>query len=200
MPNFLTSKDFGTMELIDAKIAKLLSDNATAAKYGEAVDLPSSLKITATPKIETKKRQGDSQTKDIYSRITEMEISVECSEFNLDALCILIGGAVTTTGAEGSITQFKYALNANNVTAPYFKLEGQWKYVNEEVSAADGDAHMIIYKCKCTDAPDFEIVDASSGFGTVKFKGIAIASKFAGDWYDMTINSVAAPIETAATV
>lgn len=204
----LVSRDFGTMELTDARIARMLKDVAPTTvggvdgvlTYGPSVDVPSSLKITASPKIETKKRNGDSQLKDVFSKINEIEVDVEASEFSLDALSILIGGKVIGLNATGEdvslvgtvdkvITSIKYSLRADNVTAPYFKLEGKWKYVNEEISATDGDAHMIIYKCKCTDAPSFEIVDSSNGFGTVKFKALALASKKAGDWFDLDLNS-----------
>ena len=41
------------MELRDAKIAKLVTDNATAPTYGTSVDLEGMTKITITPKTKS---------------------------------------------------------------------------------------------------------------------------------------------------
>ena len=195
----LLDTSFKTIELTDAKIAKLTADvkGQAAPTYAAVVDLPGSLKITVSPKMSTKELYGDSEQIDQYSKINKVELDVECSMFSLDALAILIGGTVTTTAesvAGAKDSKIKYSLKSKNTTPPFFKMEGQWTYVNDEINAAGGDAHVVVYKCKVTDPPEFEVDDASGNFGTCKFKATAVACR-AGtdavngtDWYDIILN------------
>ena len=177
------------IELSDIKIAKMLTDDGTATTYGALVDMPGAMKITLSPKADSKQLRGDSVLVDVYTKITEVEIDVECSMFNLDVLPILIGGTVTDTGTTPNQVT-KFSLGAANTTPPFFKIEGQWTYVN----IGTGDAHVVLYKCKVTDAPSFEINDASGNFGTLKFKGLALPTTFNGNWYDLILNETATAI------
>lgn len=171
------------IELSDIKIAQLLTDDGSATTYGSTKDMPGAMKIQVSPKADTKQLRGDSMLIDVYTKIIEVELDVECSLFNLDALPILMGGTVSDSGTTpNQIT--KFSLTSANATPGYFKIEGQWTYVNIGV----GDAHIVLYKCKITDAPSFEISDASGNFGTLKFKAVALPTIFNGNWHDITIN------------
>jgi hypothetical protein len=177
------SKNVKLMELRDVKIAKLLTDSATDPTYGTPVDIPGAIKVQVSPKTESKKLNGDSQLLDIYQKTTEIELDVEFAILNLDALVVLMGGSVETTGTD--ITEvLTYALTVDDATPPYFKIEGQWTYAGDAA-----DAHMILYKCKVTDAPALEVNDASGNFGTTKFKAIALPCTSNGDWYKLVLNA-----------
>lgn len=294
------AKTFKLMELRDVKIKKL---GAGDVPTGALVDIPGALKLSIAPKIDTKKLYGDSELKDVYSKTLEIELDVECSLFSLDALQLIMGGAVSAEGSgavagaktftvstnfavgdtltvggvtltatasttdnnefavgaasANTVANIKTALDANatvasiynvtvstttftltervagggntpadatktgtgvvtsgtattsvpptnatsyvysllstNSTPPYFMIEGQWTYVNSEAE----DAHVKLFKVKATDAPSFEINDASGNFGTVKFKALALPTSdpsHAGRWFDAKINETAAPI------
>ena len=171
------------MELRDAKIAKLVTDNATAPTYGTSVDLEGMTKITITPKTDSKKLYGDSVLKDIYQKVTEVELDVECSFLTLEALEIAIGGSIASTGVTPN-QKTTYSLKGDDASPGYFKIEGQWTYAGDGI----GDAHVVLYKCKVTDPPVVEVNDASGNFGTMKFKAIAIPASSNDSWYDIVLN------------
>ena len=166
------------MELTDVKIAPIKSDGS----YGTLVDLAGALKLQIAPKTETKKLYGDSQLNDLYQKTTEIEVSGECTFLSLDALKIIVGGNITTSGTTPN-QKAVYSLTAANSTPGYFYLEGQWTYAGDGI----GDAHVILYKVKVTDPPDIEINDASGNFGTVKFKAVALPND-SGEWFDIVLN------------
>jgi hypothetical protein len=200
----IADKEFKTLELVDGKISKLLTDTKGQASptYDAAVDLPGMLSIKVKPKMDTKLLKGDSELLDQYSKVTEVTLDVECAMFSLDALAILCGGAVTataetTTGAKDS--KIKYAFKSKS-KPQFFKMEGKWTYVNDEITGSGGDAHVIVYKCKVSDPPEFELNDASGDFGKCKFTCTAVACRAGSDttngtdWYDIQFN------ETAVTI
>ena len=177
------------MELADVKVAKLLTDVSSAPTYDSLVNLSGALKLTISPKSEMKKLYGDSELKDVYSRVTEIEIDGECTVLSLDALKIMLGGTVTASGTTPNQKQ-TFALTSATATLPFFKIEGKWTYAGEGL----GDAHVVLYKCKVSDAPAVEINDASGAFGTIKFKAIALPATANGAWYDLVLNETAASI------
>ena len=183
------NREFKMFELRDAKISKLIQDDSTALTYGPAKDIPGVTKISIAPKAESKELNGDSIRIDQYSRITHVEVDIESSLFSVDSLPIMTGGIVKESGASPN-QQVKYEFNSASATLPYFKIEGQWTYVNEGI----GDAHVTIYKCKVSDPPSFEINDASGNFGTLKAKAIGLCARHNGEWWDLQLNETAKPI------
>jgi len=173
------------MELRDVKIFKLLTDTSGAPTYSASVDITGSLKLSVAPKTEVKKLYGDSKLLDIYQRITEVELDIEASLMSLDAMQIIMGGTLSTTAS--TVT---YQLKGADLYPPYFKIEGQWTYAGDGI----GDAHVILYKCKTTDAPNLELNDSSGNFGTVKFKAVALPAVSNDLWFDILLNNVAVPI------
>jgi len=183
------------MELQDAKIATVLTDNSGDANPTYAAtwaDLMGITKIVVTPKVETKQLKGDSELKDVYTKTTEVELDVEASFMSLDALKVIMGGTITDAGTTPNQTT-TYSLKSSNSTPPYFKLEGKWNYTGVADAA---DAHVILYKCKVTDPPQLELNDSSGNFGTMKFKAIALPCASNGNWYDVKVNETAAVIAT----
>jgi hypothetical protein len=178
------------MELADAKIAKMTADSGTSPTYETAIDLPGIVKVGVAPKAEIKKLYGDSKLLDIYQKTTEVELDVECAELSLEALKVLMGGSVTTSGTTPEQTA-TYSLTAADSTPPYFKLEGQWLYAGDGV----GDVHIVLYKCKVTDPPQVEVNDVSGNFGTVKFKAIALPADSNDKWFDIVVNETKKDIQ-----
>ena len=187
------NKNLKLMELVDAKIVKITADNAGDANPtydATLVDLAGVTKITVAPKTETKKLYGDSELKDVYTKTTEIELDVEASFMSLDALKVILGGTVVDALVTPNQTT-TYSLKATNSTPPFFKLEGKWNYTG----VADGaDAHVILYKCRVTDPPSFDINDASGAFGTMKFKAVAFPCASNGNWFDIKVNETAIAI------
>lgn len=177
------------MELRSAALSKLLTDSVTSPTYSTKIPLVGAVKIKVSPKVESKKLQGDSVLLDLYQRIMEVELDIEIATLSLDALAVLQGGASTATGTTPN-QKTVYALTSDNVGGSFFKLEGQWTYAGEGV----GDAHFVIYKAKITDAPPLELNDASGDFGKVSFKALALPCISNKSWYDIVLNETATAI------
>jgi len=177
------------LELADAKIAPMTADTGTAPSYGTSVDVPGIIKIGIAPKMENKKLYGDNQLLDIWSKVNEVELDVECAQLSLDAMKTIMGGTVTASGTTPNQKQ-TYSLKGTDASPGYFKIEGQWLYADSSV----GDVHLVLYKVKVTDPPSYEVEGADGNFGTVKFKGIGIPCVSNGSWYDVIVNETAAPI------
>jgi len=177
------------LELADAKIAAMTADSDTAPTYGTSVDVPGVMKIGVAPKMENKKLYGDNKLLDIWSKVTEVELDVECAQLSLDAMKVIMGGTVTAGGTTPNQTQ-TYSLKGTDPSPGYFKIEGQWLYADTGV----GDVHIVLYKVKVTDPPSYEVQGADGNFGTVKLKGTAIPCNSNNSWYDLVINETAAPI------
>lgn len=176
------------LELEDVKVSPLVSDTGTEPQYDAAVDIPGVTKLGISPKIENKKLQGDSKLLDIYSKVTEIELSLEFAKLSLDAMKVLVGGDVVESGTSPDLVA-TYSLTPDLATAPYFKLEGRWTYADEGA----GDAHVVFYKCKVSDI-SFEVNDASGDFGKVTATVFAIPCESNNAWFDIVVNETAKPI------
>jgi hypothetical protein len=174
------------MELREVSVARMESDLATAPTYGTGVRLDAAVKLTVQPKTESKELNGDSVLQDVYARTTAVDLDIEVGLLSLDGYQIMVGGSVTTTGTTPN-QKVVYSLKASDWSPPYFKLEGRWTYAGVGI----GDAHVILYKCKVTDAPAIELNDASGNFGTVKFKASALPATADGSWFDIVLNETA---------
>lgn len=177
------------LEIEDAKIAPMTADTGSSPTYGSSVDVPGIMKIAVSPKVENKKLYGDNKLLDIWSRVTEVELDVECAQLSLDAMKVLCGGTVTASGTTPNQKQ-TYSLKGNDTSPSYFKIEGRWMYADPTV----GDVHILLYKVKIIDPPSFEVQGADGNFGTVKFKGTAIPCNSNNNWFDIVINETASAI------
>ena len=180
------------MELQDVKVAKLLTDPSTAEPtYGEWIDLAGILTLQISPEMVTKNLQGDSIVMDTYSRTTGINFTVTNSVLSFSGLEVILGGQVTRSGTDLT-EKVTYSMTSETATPPYFKLEGKWNYASTDGTLAD--AHVILYKCRMSEAPDFSINDASGDFGECTFSGVAVPTKKSGKWWDMILNATAEEI------
>lgn len=183
------------MELQDVKVAPLMSDPSDAEPtYGDWVDLAGILNLQVSPEMVTKTLYGDSTIMDTYSRTTGINFTVTNSVISFSGLEVLIGGKVTRTGS-GEDAQVVYSMIADNATPGYFKLEGKWNYASTDGTVKD--AHVVLHKCRVSEAPDFTINDSSGDFGDCSFSGVAMPTEKSGKWWDMTLNAKARDIGTA---
>lgn len=180
------------MELRDVKVAPLLTDPASGtATYGDYVDLTGALSLKVTPKMESKTLYGDSTIMDTYSRTTSVDFTASNSVVSFDGLKVLMGGNVEKTGESGT-EKITYSMSAANATPGYFKIEGKWDYASTDNTVKD--AHVVLYKCRVTEAPEFTINDTSGDFGNCEFTGTAVPTNADGKWWDMTLNATATEI------
>lgn len=180
------------MELRDVKVAELLTDPGDAEPtYGEWVDLAGALTLQVSPEMVTKNLMGDSITMDTYSRTTGINFTATNSVLSFSGLKVVLGGKVTTAGSEATET-VTYSMTAETATPPYFKLEGKWDYASTDGTVAD--AHIVMHKCRISEAPDFTINDASGDFGECSFSGVAVPTRKDGKWMDMVLNATAKEI------
>lgn len=180
------------MELSDVQVAPLLTDPADAEPtYGEYVDLAGALSLQISPEMVTKTLYGDSTIMDNYSRTTSINFTVTNSVISLSGLEVIIGGTVTKTGT--NLTEkVTYSMTKESATPGYFKIEGKWDYPSTDGTVKD--AHVVLYKCRVSEPPDFTINDSSGDFGDCAFTGIAVPTNHTGKWWDMTLQAQATPI------
>ena len=177
------------MELSDVKVAPLLTDpTGDTTTYGDFVDLAGSLSLQVSPEIVSKTLYGDSTVMDNYARTTSINFTVTNSVISYSGLEVILGGNVSTTGSD-TTEKVTYSITAANATPGYFKLEGKWDY-----ASTVKDAHVVLYKCRLSEAPDFTINDSSGDFGDCSFSGVAMPTNGDGKWMEMTLNATASEI------
>ena len=171
------------MELKDVKVSRMISDSADAEPtYDNPVDLAGALSFQVSPELENKILYGDSTIMDSYSRTTSINFTVTNSVVSLSGLEVIMGGQITRAGADKAETVI-YELTAKNATPPYFKIEGKWDYAGETI----GDAHIVLYKCRVSEPPDFTVNDSSGDFGDCSFTGTAMPTRKSGHWWQLKI-------------
>ena len=167
----------------DAKISQLSADTGTSPTYAASIDIQGVTGLKMTPKFVEKQLVGDEQILDFYSKLESIDWSFDHVIMSLDALEVLLGGAVTTTGVTPS-TVNTYDLKSTD-RANFFKLEGQTTYTDM------GDTHMVLWKCKANKV-DFEL--KGGDYASVSASGSAIPT--VSDKKILTIieNETATPI------
>jgi len=109
---------------------------------GSSVDLPAGRTLSFTESEDYEDLRGDDALVAQHGNGPSVDWDLEGGGISLDALKIITGGTVTTTGVTPNIkkTLAKKGLDAR----PNFQIEGQ------SIGDAGGDTHIIIYKCKAT--------------------------------------------------
>ena len=180
------------MELSDVKVAPLLTDPTEGeTTYGAFVDLAGVLSLQVSPEMVSKTLYGDSTVMDNYARTTSINFTVTNSVISYSGLKCILGGNVSTEGSDGT-EKVTYSITEANATPGYFKLEGKWDYASTDGTVKD--AHVVLYKCRLSEAPDFTINDSSGDSGDCSFTGVAMPTNGEGKWMDMTLNATAAAI------
>lgn len=180
MPTVTTSKVLG---LNDLKIAKITTDTAGTLAYATAIDVPGVTTLSLSPKFVEKELRGDEAVIDKYSKLDSIDWSFANVILSLDALAILIGGAVVASGTTPNMKQ-TYTVLSTDLPA-YFKMEGQSTYTDA------GDIHVILYKCKASSV-QYEL--KGEDYATVSASGTAIGTVNNKKIKEVVINETAAAI------
>lgn len=177
------TKESVILGINDAKISPITVDDSTALTYGVAVDVPGITQLKLTPTFIEKQLKGDESVIDTYAKLEQIDWSIEYGVVSLDALAIMIGGTVTSGGVEPNQTQ-TFTLTKNDLPQ-YFKLEAKTDYTDV------GDAHFILYKCKCT---SFDYTLQGEEYATISASGKAIPTMNDGKVKDIVFNETAVEI------
>ena len=178
-------KESGLLGLDDVKIFEVTADTSSSLTYGSAVDVPSMQNINLAPNYIQKPLMQDEEIDGYYSKLQAVSWSFSNVKVSLDALTILEGGTVTTTG---TTPNQKHTFTLSDTSEPkYFKLEGKINYSTDTI----GDFHLVLYKCK----PLSVYVEyKAQNYAIVSASGIAIPTVNNGKVRDYVVNETATPI------
>lgn len=177
------TKESVILGINDAKIFPILVDDSTTLTYGTAVDVPGITSLKLTPTFIEKQLKGDESVLDTYSKLEQIDWSIEHGVISLDALAIMIGGKVTEGGEAPSQTQ-TFTLTKDDLPQ-YFKLEAKTDYTDV------GDVHFVLYKCKCT---SYDYTLQGEEYATISASGKAIPTMKEGKVKDIIFNETAVDI------
>lgn len=181
------AKESVMLGLDDAKISPITVDDSSALTYEAAVDVPGIKTLKVTPTFIEKQLKGDESVLDTYSKLEQIDWSIEHGVVSLDALAIMIGGKVEAGGTTPNQTQ-TFSLTKNDLPK-YFKLEAKTDYTDV------GDAHFVLYKCKCT---SFDYTLQGEEYATISASGKAIPTMNDGAIKDVVFNETAVDITTGS--
>jgi hypothetical protein len=131
--------------LYDAFITPYVAGVLGAAATGKTV--PRIIELDSSVTRSSKDLEATDRIVATHSFAKAMEGSMDAGGVNLDALAVLEGGLVTTAGSGLTLVN-TYKVASDQVEA-YFKIEAQM-YADD-----GGDMHLIIWKAKVTNGPDF---------------------------------------------
>ena len=130
-----------TFDVYDFKVYPLLTDTGASATYGAAVDVPGISQVSVDPNVVAAELKGDARILAKRGKIDKFNLSATYGIISLDALVVIMGGAVTdvaSTSAEWAYTP--------GTKLPYFKAA----FKTEDVETGIGDLHVTLEKCLLT--------------------------------------------------
>lgn len=147
MPLNTISLPFG---LRDIKLTPYTDATATVLA-GASVDLPYARTLTFAEVEEFEDLRGDDSLVASHGSGPNVEWELEGGGVSLEAVAVMYGGAVSTTGVTPN--QIKTLRKLRTDVRPYFRIEGQ------SISDSGGDLHIVIYRAKATDNLTGELAD-----------------------------------------
>lgn len=130
------------------------------------VDLPVARTLSFAEAEEFEDLRGDDELITSHGSGANVEWELESGGISLEALVVLSGGTLTTTGVSPNVT--KTYRKKTGDQKPFFALIGQ------SISDSGGDLHCIIYRARVTDNVEGEFGDqeffltscSGKGFGS----------------------------------
>lgn len=141
------SKLYGTK---DAKIALVTADpSGGTTTYGTSVDVPGIKSVVLGGDIEVKELRGDHSLLDSDSTLTNITVTFNYAKLSLDAIAVMLGGAVADAGSTPNQTATWSLLGSSG-------LFNNFKFTAQIFSTdfAGGDAVVTLYKCKISSFPE----------------------------------------------
>ena len=179
------SKQSVILGVDDVKIFEVTEDSSTILTYGSAVDIPGIQRIDLSPNFTEKGLKGDGKILDYFIQLDTIGFSFDSAKMDLDALAILEGGSLTTSGTSPNEVH-TYSVSADS-TPKYFKLEGKADYTGGE----SGDFHFTLFKCR---ANSVTVEYKTQDYAIVSATGIAIPTTNDGKIKEYKVNETAAAI------
>src|SRR4030067_713563 len=109
--------------------------------YAAGVDLPASRTFSFAPEITSESLEGDDQVVAVHSFEGSGTWDLEAGGIGLDALALLNGGTTSDSNTTPNVVSYMDVLTTT--TRPYFGVIGR-------AISDSGDAHIQIFKAKCT--------------------------------------------------
>ena len=173
-----------------------LDDCGIHISGGALVDIIKIKRIVLKPVIQSAQAEGEGAVFAVHGKVKAVEITFEHTVMAQSVYSQLVGGAAPViTGTTPNL------ISTTSVAAtafPYFKIEAQTKSITglDTLTAADAvpaDCHLVLYKCKLTDAPDLGLTDGEYVQGS--FKALAIVDPAnSNKLFDIVANQTAANI------
>ena len=146
MPLAHVSKLYGTK---DAKIALVTADPAGGTTtYGTSIDVPGIKSVVLGGDIEVKELRGDHSLLDSDSSLTNITVTFNYAKLSLDAIAVMLGGAVADSGVTPDMIT-TWSLLGSSGLFNNFRFEAQIF----STDFAGGDAKFTLYKCKISSFP-----------------------------------------------
>ena len=164
--------------LRDVQIAPLTGDTP-----GTFVDLPNAQTFSFAEAEAFTELRGDDKVAAIHGAGPVLNWSLAAGGISLEALAIIDGGAVSTTGSTPN--QIKTYAKLGTDIRPYFQVKGQ------VISDSGGDVHAVVYKCKAEGDVGGEFADGA--FYVTGCSGRGIPND-ADKLYDIIQHETATPI------
>lgn len=186
MPLSHVSKVFAVR---DAKIRKITADpSGGTTTLAASVDVPGIKTVTIGGDINTAELRGDNTRLDFQSVLGGISVEFEYAKLQLDALPVLLGGAVVDSGTTPNQLA-TFGLTSANAAFSYFEFEAQ------AISAdtIGGDATMRLYKCILDSFPD-GLGMAEEDYMTYTVSAQALPRLSDNKWLDVVLRETAAAL------
>jgi hypothetical protein len=144
--------------------------DASATTLGTGVDLPNARTFSFSEAEEFSELRGDDKLVSTRGRGSSVEWDLEAGGLSLEALKVMTGGTITTSGTTPS--QVKTFSKKTTDTRPYFRVEGQI------ISDSGGDIHCVLPRCRVTGNIEGEFADGE--FFLTSGSGVALGSNVVG--------------------
>lgn len=151
--------------LRDVKLTPYTDATATVLA-GSSVDLPNSRTLSFAESEAFEDLRGDDRLAASHGSGPQVQWSLEGGGVSFEAVQVMYGGTVTTTGTTPN--QIKTLRKLVTDVRPYFRIEGQ------VISDSGGDLHAVIYRAKATDNLSGDFADGS--FFLTGASGVGMAS------------------------
>lgn len=155
--------------LRDIKLTPYTSAAATALA-AQSVDLPNARTLSFAEVEEFEDLRGDDSLVTSHGSGPNVEWELEGGGVSLEAVAVMYGGTVTTTGVTPN--QVKTLRKLVTDIRPPFRITGQ------AISDSGGDVWCVIYRCKATDNLSGEFADGQfflTGASGKGFKNLVVA-------------------------
>jgi len=168
--------------LRDVKVATLDS----AGVKGSLVDFPNGQTLEFQESTNVQELRGDDVVVAQRVTIDSVDWTLEGGGYSLEAMVVIAGGAITTTGTTPNIKKQWRRMGTD--AYPDFFMEGQ------SIAESGGDSHLVLHRCKATQISGSH---TDQEFWVQHCEGNAIATLTVanvGAVWDFVENETAAPI------